>query len=158
MGNPRHWPQGKEAKCNIPGCEVTDAADLSYYLPGMRCSAHRPVVEPMGKYTPNRFSTGSRRKSSSSRTKEVHSHGCTECKQRFEDNCQQPKQNFLCSFCETGNGWTLLREGRSPKDCCRVFSRLATKDEIKSYNMAGDKPWFICTECSRHQIFNPVHQ
>lgn len=36
----RHWPPGKEPKCNV--CGETDEWKLRYYLDGFRCDEHAP--------------------------------------------------------------------------------------------------------------------
>lgn len=85
----------------------------------------------------------------------VHAHGCTRCLTRYEDSCETPSVNALCSMCTYGHDWQLLVENRKPKDCCRVFSKLCTADEKKQYALAGDVPWWKCKECGRTQIYEP---
>lgn len=152
-----HWPprHQDDPRCSVPGCEVTDPLLLTYGISGLKCAEHNvPVAQPYGKYVPNRFSqTGS--KKSSRNKKDLHAHGCTRCKAFFQDACNEPEKNWLCSFCETGTGWELLRQGRAPCDCCRAHSRLARKEEVATYGLAGDKPWWICTVCARCQVYKP---
>lgn len=79
----------------------------------------------------------------------VHAHGCTKCKGRYEDTCEQPNDNATCKACNGFKPWTLLVLGRLPRDCCRTFSRLASKDERKLYRLSEACTWFRCTTCSR---------
>lgn len=136
------------------GCEERDPEKLGLSLYGLRCKEHWPIGQPLGTYKPNRFTTRGNKKGSSNK-KDLHAHGCLKCKERFEDACYEPEKNHLCSFCENGTGWELLRESRRPKDCCRAHSRLANKDEVKKYSLAGDARWWICTACKLTQIYKP---
>jgi hypothetical protein len=79
----------------------------------------------------------------------LHAHGCVVCHGRYEDACTD-LVNARCYGCRTGRpGWTELVDARLPKDCCRYFSRLTSKDERTTYKLMGAAPWFICSECKR---------
>lgn len=136
------------------GCPVVDPNLLGLTLNGLRCKDHPPSGHEYGTYVPNRFSARGSKKGSANK-KDLHAHGCPKCKERYEDACNESAKNFICSFCENGVGWELLREARRPKDCCRAHSRLANKDEIKRYSLAGDAKWWICTACKLTQIYKP---
>lgn len=92
-------------------------------------------------------------------TKTVHAHGCKKCKVRYEDNCETPAVNGLCTGCKGHMPWRLLIESRLPKDCCRVFSRLMKdKKERATLSLAGDSDWWRCQECGRTQIYDPTRE
>jgi hypothetical protein len=85
-----------------------------------------------------------------------HAHGCSRCKTRYEDSCQTPEKDALCADCRSpGSGWTMLIENRSPKDCCFALSRVATKEELARYRLAGQSAWWICRACARTHPFQP---
>lgn len=80
----------------------------------------------------------------------VHAHGCTRCRARFEDVCGSPNTNGLCRPCQGhGLGWPLLIANRQPRDCCRLHSRLARKEELKTYRLSTACDWFRCSVCAR---------
>lgn len=85
-----------------------------------------------------------------------HAHGCKRCRTYYEDACENRSENDLCFECRTGKtGWTILIEGRSPKDCCLYESKKASKDQMKVYRLAGNLPWWICGHCARVQVYEP---
>lgn len=94
------------------------------------------------------------------RTTPVHAHGCAQCKARFEDTCSEPNSPGRCRSCAgAGAGWQLLISNRLPRDCCRLHSRLATKDELKTYRLSTACAWFRCSVCARTQPFtNPTKE
>lgn len=143
-------------RCGVPGCTVTDPDQLGLYLAGLRCAEHNvPITQPYGEYKPNRFTPRGTKKGSRNK-KDVHGHGCLMCKATFFDACYEPDVNHICSFCETGRGWERERDFRAPRECCRGEGcRLARKEEVASYGLAGDKPWWICTTCKRTFIYKP---
>lgn len=154
----RHWAQRylDDPRCGVPGCPVTDPDVLFLTLNGLRCAEHRPTSDRSmyGTYVPNRFTPRGSKKGSRNK-KDIHAHGCTRCKHYFEDACYEPEKNHVCSFCESGTGWMLLRKTHDPAECCKQHSRLARKEEVASYGLAGDKPWWICSVCKRRQIYKP---
>lgn len=87
---------------------------------------------------------------------ERHAHGCPRCHYRHEDACRDPYDDRLCIKCRGGKAWELIRKNTEPDDCCRQFSRLASKDEVESYRLAGSCLWFFCPKCARtHPYVNP---
>lgn len=90
----------------------------------------------------------------------VHAHGCSSCHARFEDTCETPNQARTCRQCQGGGpGWQLLIDGRLPRDCCRLHSRLARKEELKTYRLSTACPWFRCSVCARTFAFvNPTKE
>lgn len=90
----------------------------------------------------------------------VHAHGCSRCHRRFEDACNEPNTDKICRRCEGhGTGWALLEANRAPKDCCRLHSRLARKDELKTYRLSTACPWFRCSICARtFPYVNPTRE
>jgi hypothetical protein len=51
----------------------------------------------------------------------------------------------------------VLIDNRQPRDCCRLHSRLASKDELKTYRLSTDCAWFRCSVCARTFPFaNPT--
>jgi hypothetical protein len=85
-----------------------------------------------------------------------HAHGCTSCHTRYEDACLTPDTDGRCTGCRGGKPWTLLIENASPKTCCIAQGRPATKDERKTYKLAGAHVWFICPTCKRTHPFDPI--
>ena len=87
-----------------------------------------------------------------------HAHGCRQCRTRYEDACADTKANALCAGCRGTRVWQLLIDNASPHSCC-LDSRIATKDECKSYSLAGSATWWICPACKRTQVYkpNPTH-
>jgi hypothetical protein len=45
--------------------------------------------------------------------------------------------------------------GRLPIACCYMDTRLARRDEIATYRLAGTRTWFICGCCKRAFIYQP---
>lgn len=89
----------------------------------------------------------------------MHWHACTRCRRvQYDDNCTEPDIDRLCMRCRGGRPWQLLLQNRAPRTCCREVSRLATKDEKKSYSLAGSGRWWICQACARTQPFNPMKE
>lgn len=92
----------------------------------------------------------------------VHAHGCVGCKGRFEDACGDPKSWPKCANCNTGRQVRspLLIESRLPIACCRELSRPARKDELHTFRLYQECPWFICPKCARTFPFanpNPTY-
>lgn len=85
-----------------------------------------------------------------------HAHGCVRCHTRYEDACPTAETDSLCITCRGGRGWQLLIDNARPTDCCVAGSRLATKDQMAVYRLAGGHLWFICTTCRRTHPFNPA--
>lgn len=84
----------------------------------------------------------------------IHSHGCTGCHGRYEDVCREPNVNATCSTCRgKGASWAVLIANRLPRDCCKLHSRLATKDELKTYRLSTGCVWFRCSICARTQPY-----
>lgn len=81
----------------------------------------------------------------------VHAHGCTGCRERYEDSCLYPNNNGECLNCETGrpSRMPLLILSRMPHTCCFLASRLARKDEVEKRNLSRACQWFICETCRR---------
>lgn len=91
-------------------------------------------------------------------TKTVHAHGCPTCRSRYEDNCEDRTTDEQCSWCRAGRSMEergIHYHNRQPKDCCRQDSRIATKEEIKSYTLAGASTWYICKTCARTHPTKP---
>lgn len=109
----------------------------------------------------------------------VHAHGCICCGRRYEDACSKrvigkklgvsvvPGPNALCPECQFGRPMPWWPDAWEPKDCCRVLSRPVRiqrvsrhQTEQEQYNLAGDKPWYICDHrqggCSRTHPFDPT--
>lgn len=83
--------------------------------------------------------------------KVVHAHGCTRCRARYEDVCATPDVSAACGDCQGRRGFALLIANRLPRDCCRAHSRLASKDDLTTYQLSRDCTWWICTVCARTQ-------
>jgi hypothetical protein len=91
--------------------------------------------------------------------KTVHWHACRRCRLTcYEDNCDTPPINALCTSCRGGRAWQLLVEGRKPRPCCREQARLVRKDEKATYRLAGDTLWFICPTCARTHPYDPKRE
>lgn len=88
--------------------------------------------------------------------KALHAHGCRRCRTRYVDACATRAEDDLCTTCRGGRGWALLIDNAAPHDCCRVNSRLATKDERVLYALAGRSNWHLCTTCKRTHPFRPT--
>lgn len=91
----------------------------------------------------------------------VHAHGCRQCDGRYEDTCDDNKSDTVCGSCRVGKSLDqrgLLFDNRRPKECCRDNSRPASKEEIKTYRLAGAHKWWICATCKRTHPFNPKEQ
>lgn len=87
----------------------------------------------------------------------VHAHGCRSCRGRYEDTCDEPNSNGTCRTCTGSRPWALLVANRLPRDCCRLHSRLASKDELKTYRLSSGCDWFRCSVCARTFPFaNPT--
>ncbi len=88
-------------------------------------------------------------------TKTVHAHGCTQCHGRYEDNCTD-KIDRICTNCRSGRtAESGLYVGRLPQDCCFTYSRLSTKDDLKTYTLAGQHVWWTCPVCFRTHPCKP---
>jgi hypothetical protein len=84
-----------------------------------------------------------------------HAHGCVRCTTRYMDACEMHTDDALCTPCRGGLAWQELIDSAAPHDCCRLNSRLVTKDEKGTYKLAGTRLWFICSTCARTHPFNP---
>jgi hypothetical protein len=84
-----------------------------------------------------------------------HAHGCRSCHFRYEDACERPNLDGLCTTCRGGHAWQLLIVNAEPKQCCLDTARLATKEERDTYKLAGTHLWFICLTCKRTHPFDP---
>jgi len=87
--------------------------------------------------------------------RELHAHGCRQCRTRYMDVCQARDEDDLCLACRGGTPSQLLINGRAPHACC-LASRLATKEEKKTYDLAGRSNWHICPACSRTHPYKPT--
>jgi hypothetical protein len=79
---------------------------------------------------------------------ELHYHVCKQCKRRYPDACATPKDNKVCSTCRSGR-LSIHMQGIAPRPCCYEHLRVARKDELKTYRLAGTDPWWICAACCR---------
>lgn len=79
---------------------------------------------------------------------EMHYHACTHCRRRYPDACTKTKANDVCNTCVTGR-LSIYAYGIEPRPCCYENLRVARKDELKTYKLAGTGPWWICTVCCR---------
>lgn len=84
---------------------------------------------------------------------ELHYHGCTHCKRRYPDACEDRKPN-TCPSCRMGRT-SIYMTGIDPRPCCTENARLANKDDLKTYRLAGPGPWWLCRECARQFAFDP---
>lgn len=89
-----------------------------------------------------------------------HAHGCSNgrCRQRYMDACLEPNEDGLCHDCRGTASRPLWVTNSDPVDCCREHSRLATKDELDGYALAGACTWYRCRKCSRTHPFNPIRE
>jgi hypothetical protein len=83
-----------------------------------------------------------------------HVHACRACGIRYVDGCDQINEDDRCTGCRGGRPWQLLIDNAAPRECC-LRSRLATKDERKTYRLAGRSNWHICPVCKRTQGHKP---
>lgn len=83
-----------------------------------------------------------------------HLHACTTCGGVYDDSCPTPQVNSRCNPCISGIPSVRAR-GRAPVTCCRTNARLARKDELKTYRLAGNQPWFLCGTCHRAFAHDP---
>lgn len=88
-------------------------------------------------------------------TKTYHHHGCRQCRTRYSDNCADRGEDDLCTGCRGGIPSQLLIDSAAPKACCYAGARLATRDERKTYALAGRSNWFICPTCKRTHPTRP---
>lgn len=84
-----------------------------------------------------------------------HLHACTTCRRTYGDTCETATSNATCNECRSGLV-SAYGKGRNPIACCLSGARLATKDEIKTYRLAGPGPWWICRTCSRQHGYDPA--
>src|SRR4051794_21987806 len=89
--------------------------------------------------------------------KTVHWHACTEpsCRIKYEDTCETPPVDGLCTRCRGYLPWWELIESAMWSECCFANTRPVTKQEIKSYSLAGSQTWFRCKTCARMQVYEP---
>jgi hypothetical protein len=98
-----------------------------------------------------------KRESTGTFTGVPHAHGCVTCHARYEDTCGNSNAGGECGPCRGYLPWSLLIANRLPKDCCRVDSRPATKEEHDKYRLSPACDWFRCTACARtHPFHNPT--
>jgi len=79
---------------------------------------------------------------------ELHYHACISCRERYPDACIWPGRNDLCGSCRQGR-LSVHQLGIGPRDCCHQNLRVTRKDELKTYRLRGEGPWWICTVCCR---------
>lgn len=89
-------------------------------------------------------------------SKLLHAHGCRQCRARYVDACTTRDEDHLCIECRGGIPWRLLIANAAPRPCCVTHGRLATKDEKKTYALAGRSNWFICPTCKRTHPTRPA--
>lgn len=77
-----------------------------------------------------------------------HVHICRACGINYQDTCTTPIEDGKCTGCRGGIPWQLLIDNAKPRTCC-LESRLATRDERKTYRLAGRANWRICPSCKR---------
>jgi hypothetical protein len=78
-----------------------------------------------------------------------HNHGCTRCRRRYWDACQDPNTASLCNSCVTGRVSAWARGGE-PAACCTTANvRPADRTDRERYLLAGQGPWFLCKTCAR---------
>lgn len=75
-------------------------------------------------------------------------HACRGCGLRYIDGCDEIGEDGLCIRCRGGRPWQLLIDNAAPRECC-LRARLVTKDERKTYRLAGRANWLICPLCKR---------
>lgn len=88
---------------------------------------------------------------------ELHYHGCSKCRRRYNDTCtERPMVTVqgVCMSCRMGRTSTLMT-GIEPRDCCRKTVRLANKNDLKTYRLAGPGPWWLCLVCARQFAYDP---
>jgi hypothetical protein len=89
--------------------------------------------------------------------RELHAHGCRQCRTRYQDTCKDRGEDDLCPACLGGKPSELLIHGRAPRTCC-LASRLVTKAERTLYDLAGRSNWHICPTCARTHPFKPTEK
>lgn len=89
-----------------------------------------------------------------------HAHGCPRCHTRYMDLCTDLGSDALCLQCRAGKhaGWQELIDNREPKDCCRFNARLARKEELPKYHLAGACTWWLCPTCQRTHPYPPMER
>lgn len=91
--------------------------------------------------------------------RQLHAHGCSVCSRRYTDSCPIPDVNGRCSKCRLGRERATWDRDTDPKDCCREFSRPASKEDLVRYALGGPGPWYICQSgkngCSRTHPYSP---
>jgi hypothetical protein len=86
----------------------------------------------------------------------VHMHGCPSCLDTFICACKEAATSDpKCSRCIGGHKRTAIHMGRLPIACCYIDTRLARRDEISTYRLAGTRTWFMCACCKRAFIYQP---
>lgn len=84
-----------------------------------------------------------------------HFHGCLQCHRRYPDACDTPERDSRCSSCRSGRP-SIHQLGIAARDCCRSNSRLANKDDLKTYRLVGAASWWLCRTCGRQFPINPT--
>ena len=83
--------------------------------------------------------------------KKLHYHQCSRelCGRIISCACDHAELDLPCKECRIGRLRAMTDVNRDPQRCCVDNSRPVMKDEIKTYLLAGTKPWFICRTCAR---------
>lgn len=84
-----------------------------------------------------------------------HAHRCVRCGLRYEDSCDDSPTDGECTPCRGERPRPPWYRGRDPVACCLERSRLATRDDIRLYRLAGQAEWWICQACKRTHPYNP---
>ena len=84
-----------------------------------------------------------------------HVHSCQNCRDYYEDVCDEPTVNAVCLPCRTGHPVPIWIVDRRPCDCCIAHSRVARKSELEAFKLGGPGPWWVCTVCWRSLGFDP---
>ncbi len=85
-----------------------------------------------------------------------HRHGCTTCSHTYEDRCDDPLVNGLCTACRDvpydPPVWEL---SLAPQECCTNARKVVLPAERMTYLLGGDAEWWICPKCYRPFIYKP---
>lgn len=81
-----------------------------------------------------------------------HVHACRRCRINYIDTCSDQREDDLCTGCRGGRPWQLLIDNAAPHSCC-LASRLATKEERKTYRLVGRANWHLCPQCKRSHSY-----
>ena len=83
----------------------------------------------------------------------LHRHSCSTCSSTYEDACLRPMTNRSCTGCR-GRTPPIWELGLRPKACCSE-SQPATPQEMTTYRLGGDTPWWLCPKCKRPHSYKP---